>query len=349
MNVQMPDVSLLKPYVAAAALVGAALVCLGVLKGIILRRLERLAQRTPSDLDDFLVSLLGRHLDPLFSLLMALAIGAQALTLPEALRRLAFPGFIILVTVKVLLVLQDVLVFAIRRSLLNDQRESPMSAAMLKHIAAILRIALWGAGALFILDNVGVNITAFVAGLGIGGVAVALAAQAILGDAFSSFAIFMDRPFEVGDFIVVGDVMGTVEHIGFKTTRLRSLGGEQVVCANSDLTNSRIRNFKRMQERRVEFTLGVVYQTPPEQVRAIPELLKAIIQEQPLTRFDRAHFHSFGESALIFEVAYYLKSPDYNEHMDVQQEIGLRIMERFRQEGIVFAYPTRQLYVTNTT
>lgn len=345
---QMPDVSLLKPYVVAVALVGVALVCLGVLKGIILRRLERLAQRTPSDLDDFLVSLLGRHLDPLFSLLIALAIGAQALTLPEALRHLVFPGFIILVTVKGLLVLQDVLVFALTRSAMTYRRESPMSAAMVTHMATILRVALWGAGALFILDNLGVNITAFVAGLGIGGVAVALAAQAILGDAFSSFAIFMDRPFEVGDFIVVGEFMGTVEHIGFKTTRLRSLSGEQIVCANSDLTNSRLRNFKRMQERRVEFKLGVVYQTPPEQVRAIPGMLQAIIQAQPLVRFDRAHFHSFGESALIFEVVYYLKSPDYNEHMDVQQEIHLHIMERFRQEGIVFAYPTRQVYVTTT-
>ena len=201
---------------------------------------------------------------------------------------------------------------------------------------------------LFIFDNLGVNITAFVASLGIGGVAVALAAQSVLGDGFSSFAIFMDKPFQVGDFIIVGDLLGTVEHVGFKTTRIRSLGGEQLIFSNSDLTSSRIKNYKRMQERRVVFSLGVIYQTPVEKVKAIPPMIKRVVEDHPHARFDRAHFKSFGDFALIYEVVYYVLRPDYNTYMDLQQSMNFRLIEEFQKAGIEFAYPTQQLYVTTS-
>ena len=158
----------------------------------------------------------------------------------------------------------------------------------------------------------------------------------------------MDKPFQVGDFIIVGDLLGTVEHVGFKTTRIRSLGGEQLIFSNSDLTSSRIKNYKRMQERRVVFSLGVIYQTPVEKVKAIPPMIKRVVEDHPHARFDRAHFKSFGDFALIYEVVYYVLRPDYNTYMDLQQSMNFRLIEEFQKAGIEFAYPTQQLYVTTS-
>ena len=157
------------------------------------------------------------------------------------------------------------------------------------------------------------------------------------------FVIFFDRPFEIGDFVVLGDFNGTIEYIGIKTTRIRSLSGEQIIVANTDLTNSRIRNFKRMEQRRVAFTIGVVYQTPTEQLAEIPKLVRSIIEERARTTFDRAHFQKFGTSSLDFEFVYYVLSSDYNQYMDIQQAINLKIYEEFRSLEIGFAYATQTL------
>lgn len=333
-------------YLVAAATFGGLVLGLPLVKAITLRQFEALAKRTRGGFDDLLVELLRKALGPAVFFLTALYLGAQSLVLAGGVQRLLQALFAIVVTVKAVQLLQSVAVYGLKTWTARTVRENPTGAAMLKHMTGLVRTVLWAGAVLFILDNLGVNVTAVVAGLGIGGVAVALAAQAILGDAFSSFAIFLDRPFEVGDFIIVGDLMGTVEHIGFKTTRLRSVDGEQLVFANSDLTTSRIKNYKRMQERRVVFTLGVVYQTSTEQLRQIPKIIEKIVKENGVTRFDRAHFQRFGDSALVFEVVYFVLSADYNTSMDVQQHINLRIMEEFQAAGIEFAYPTQQLYVT---
>ncbi|MFQ5485669.1 MAG: mechanosensitive ion channel family protein, partial [Desulfobacterales bacterium] len=203
------------------------------------------------------------------------------------------------------------------------------------------KFALWVVLLLVILDNLGVNITALMAGLGVGGIAVALAVQNILGDLFASLTIVLDKPFVKGDFIIVGDCMGAIEKIGLKTTRIRSLTGEQLIMSNADLLQSRIRNYKRMQERRVAFNIGVVYQTPLEKVKSIPGILKEIIESQESVRFDRAHFKEYGQFALNFEVIYWVLSPDYNLFMNIQQTINLLIYERFENEKIEFAYPTQ--------
>lgn len=187
-----------------------------------------------------------------------------------------------------------------------------------------------------------------IAGLGIGGVAVALAAQAILGDLFSYFAILFDRPFEVGDFIILGDFLGTIEHIGIKTTRVRSLGGEQLVFSNTDLTSSRVRNYKRMGQRRVVFKLGVTYQTTLTQLETIPGMIEKIVKNVKNTTFDRAHFLSYGDFSLIFEVVYYVMSRDYNKYMDIQQEINFAVKKEFEAGNIEFAYPTQTVYLTKT-
>ena len=199
--------------------------------------------------------------------------------------------------------------------------------------------------ALVALDTAGIDITALVAGLGVGGIAVALAVQNILGDLFASLSIVLDKPFVIGDFIIVGDMMGTVEHIGMKTTRVRSLSGEQLVFSNTDLLSSRIRNYKRMQERRALFRFGVTYQTSRDLLARIPEVVREVIEGRDETRFDRAHFAGFGDSSLDFEVVYYMLVPDYNAYMDTQQAVNLELVGRFEEIGIDFAYPTRTVFV----
>ena len=207
------------------------------------------------------------------------------------------------------------------------------------------RLALWIIVILLALDNFGIEVTALVASLGIGGIAVALAVQSIFADLIASLAIVFDKPFVVGDFLIVGEFLGTVEHVGLKTTRLRSLSGEQLIFSNSDLVGSRVRNYKRMHERRIAFTLGVVYQTSYEQLARIPGMLREMVEAQEGVRFDRAHFKGYGDFALQFEIVYYVLSPDYARYMDVQQAINLAIYQRFEQEGIAFAYPTQSLYL----
>jgi small-conductance mechanosensitive channel len=203
----------------------------------------------------------------------------------------------------------------------------------------ILRLTLWVIVFLMVLDNFGVNITALVASLGVGGIAVALAVQNILGDLFASLSITLDKPFEIGDFIIVGDVLGAVEHIGLKTTRVRGLGGEQVVFSNGDLLKSRIHNHKRMETRRVAFVLRIAYGTSEELLCRIPRIIREIISAKPNIDFERAHFFMWGEWSLDFEVVYHFRSPDYILHMDAQQDIFLEIYRRFEQEGIRFAHP----------
>ncbi|RUL83108.1 mechanosensitive ion channel family protein [Tautonia sociabilis] len=207
---------------------------------------------------------------------------------------------------------------------------------------------LWATVAMLILSSFGVQIAPILAGLGVGGIAVAFGLQQILGDIFCSVAIVLDKPFEVGDFIISGDHMGTVEHIGVKTTRVRSLSGEQIIFPNSDLIGSRVRNYKRMAERRVTFSFGVLYATKAETLEKIPGVVREIVEGLERTRFDRAHFAKFGDSSLDFEVVYYVLSPDYNLYMDLQQRINLALFRRLESMGVGFAFPSRSLYLEGT-
>jgi len=212
----------------------------------------------------------------------------------------------------------------------------------------IVKFIIWALAIIFFMDNLGFKVSAIIAGLGVGGIAIGLAAQAVLKDLFSYFSIIFDRPFEVGDFIIVGDLLGTVEYIGAKTTRLRSLGGEQLIFSNTDLTDSRIKNYKRMEQRRVLFQFGIIYQTPYEKLQQIPGIVKKIIEDVEDTIFDRTHFSSYGDSNLVFEVVYYVVGSDYNKYMDIQQSINLAIFKEFETRGVEFAYPTQTLYINKT-
>ena len=215
-------------------------------------------------------------------------------------------------------------------------------------LSPALKIVTWTIGIVFLLANLGFDISALIAGLGVGGIAIALAAQGVFQELFSYFAIVLDKPVKIGDFIIVGDLIGTVEDIGIKTTRLRSLSGEELILSNSDLTNSRIRNYKRMQERRIVFSIGVAYETSLEQLKAIPGYIEEIIKKTENTRFDRCHFHSYGDFSLNFEVVYYMTTPDYAAYMDAQQKINWEIKEVFDTQGIEIAYPTQVLYLNQS-
>lgn len=223
--------------------------------------------------------------------------------------------------------------------------EDASAVAAMDVVSFLTRVAVWAIIFLLALDNVGINITALVAGLGVGGIAVALAAQNIISDLFASLSIVLDKPFVLGDFLVIDDLAGNVEKVGLKTTRVRSLSGEQLVFSNNDLLKCRIRNYGRMFERRIAFTIGVVYQTPAEKLEQIPKILEDIMAKQESARFDRAHFQRFGDFSLNFEIVYFVASSDYRLYMDIQQAVNLEIYRRFADAGIEFAYPTQTVFV----
>lgn len=330
-------------YLIATGLFILLFALLKVFRRIVLIRLKKWSEKTKTTLDDFIVSAIERSVLPLLNF-TAFYISLNTLSLGEKIQKLLHAASVVVITFFAL----RLVIAAIRHGIENKikrQENSETKLKQVKGIMVIISVLIWVLGIIFLLDNFGYNVTAFITGLGIGGIAVALAAQNILGDLFNYFVIFFDRPFEVGDFIIVDTKMGTVEAIGIKTSRIRSLTGEELVFANSDLTNSRIHNFKRMEKRRIVFTIGVTYQTSLENLKAIPEIIKDIITRQQLVTFDRAHFKAYGDFSLIFEIVYFVMDPDYIKYMDIQQTINLQIYEEFSRRGIQFAYPTQTLYV----
>jgi small-conductance mechanosensitive channel len=313
---------------------------------LVQRRIKRLADRTKTGLDDLVVDLF-RRTKWWFLVLESAYISTIFLNLPKT-TDLTLSTIAILV-----LIFQSgfwgvgLLDYVIRTRLRQEEAEQDAAGTTtVSALGYVARVALWVVVLLLILQNAGVEVTALIASLGVGGVAVALALQNILGDLFASLAMVLDKPFVLGDFIIVGDFMGTVEKIGLKTTRIRSLSGEQIVFSNSDLLNSRVRNYKRMFERRVVFSFGVVYDTPADTLSEIGGWVEKIIEDIDQTRFDRAHFSTFGDSSLNFEVVYYVLNSDYNVYMDIQQAINLALLSRFEAEGVEFAFPTQTIYLS---
>ena len=310
---------------------------------IILKRLKKWAQNTETTLDDFLVRGIEGTIVPLLYFL-SFYLAIKSLNLDKRIERYFDIGSIIIFTFFILRTLSSVITYSIK-TFVRKRGADEQKQKQLKGISTVISVIIWSLGFVFVLDNLGFKVSAVIAGLGIGGIAIALAAQAILGDLFSYFVILFDRPFEIGDFISVADKSGTIEHIGIKTTRVRSLGGEQLIFANTDLTNSRLHNFKRLEKRRVVFKLNVIYQTSAEQLKEIPEIVKNIIINEPKAEFGRGHFASFGDFSLIFEFVYFILDQDYDQYMDTQQKINFNIYQEFEKRGIHFAYPTQTLYV----
>lgn len=308
-----------------------------------LRRIRRAASRTRNTIDDFIVNTIQRSVMPL-AYVLAFYFGLQYLTFPARVGKVMHIAIMVVITFFFLRIFSSFVAYLFRQALLKHDH-TEQRAKQSRGILLLIQLVIWLIGFVFLIDNLGYDITTLIAGLGIGGIAIALAAQTILGDLFSYFVIFFDKPFEIGDFIIVEDKMGHIEHVGIKTTRIRSLSGEQLVCSNTYLTNARVHNYKRMNERRALFQLGVVYGTPAALLQKIPVMIREIIESTEHTRFDRAHFKNFGDFSLNFEVVYFVTLPDMGVYMDVQQKINLRIVEAFESHGIEFAFPTQTLHI----
>jgi small-conductance mechanosensitive channel len=323
-------------WAAALAVTVGTAIAMMFARAFVLRRVENVARRTRTRLDDFVTRMLSQTY-LLFIVVFALYFGSTFLELTAKQEK-----FVARIAIASLLLQAAIWGDTGLRAWRDQFSIGPVDGerrASSSVLCFISRLLLWVVVTLMILDNFGINITTLVASLGIGGVAVALATQNILGDLFASLSIMLDKPFEVGDFIIVGDVLGSVEHIGLKTTRVRGLGGEQVVFSNGELLKSRIHNHKRMQTRRVAFVLRVAYGMPEDLLCRIPHIIREIITSKPNIDFERAHFFAWGQWSLDFEVVYHYRSPDYILHMDAQQDIFLEIYRRFQQEGIEFAHP----------
>ncbi|MDZ7798421.1 MAG: mechanosensitive ion channel family protein [Patescibacteria group bacterium] len=320
------------------------LVFFKIFQALLLHRLKKLAQKSKTDIDDMLIEII-EHIKPPFYLYFSLYLAALYLNKSGIFQNILNALLIAILVYQVAVAIQILINYIAKRK--YGQEEDPGKKQAVNTVSVIAKIIVWSFGLLLVLSNLGVNITSLVAGLGIGGLAIGLALQNILSDLFSSFAIRFDKPFVIGDFIVVGKHMGVVEKIGIKTSRIRALQGEEIVISNQELTSTRIQNFKRMKERRIVLNLGVTYQTPFEKLKKIPHLIKEIIDKTDRVRYDRAHFKSFNDSSLGIEAVYYVESQDYNDYMDLNQKIHFAIKEVFENEGISFAYPTQTIFTKN--
>ncbi len=334
----------LSDWLIALGVVAGVLLLLLTLRRVLVGRLTAFAERTATDWDDILASVLGRT-RLLFLVIVSAQAGAMTLELPDSAADWLRVLMVLAAAMQAGMWASVVLVSLLERYRREKMEEDRGAASMIGAMSFLIRLVLWAVILLLALDNLGIDITAMVAGLGVGGIAVALAVQNILGDLFASLAIIMDKPFVLGDFIVVGELRGSVEHIGLKTTRVRSIGGEQIVFSNADLLSSRLHNFGRLQERRAVLVLGVTYQTPRSKLQNIPAILREAVEAQKDTRFDRSHFDNYGDFSLNFETVFYVLSSEYNRFMDVKQAVLLQIHARFEAEGIEFAYPTQTVFL----
>ncbi len=315
-----------------------------LVKRLATNHLARLASNTNTRWDDYIVDAI-KQTRSLFLFIASIFLSSMFLTVPDKIHTIIQATFIISLLIQLGIWLTVITILTVAHYSKLTLTKNPAAASTLNFVGFFTRIFIWSVIILVALDSLGIQVTTVVAGLGIGGIAVALAVQNILGDLFASLSIILDKPFVIGDFLIIDEHLGSVEHIGLKTTRLRSLSGEQLVFSNSDLLKSRIKNYGRMFERRVKFNIGVIYSTPRDKLKLIPDIIKTAINAQDNTRFDRSHFMNYGDYALQFETVYYIKSPDYNIYMDIQQAIYFSIHEAFEKEGISFAYPTQKLFI----
>jgi small-conductance mechanosensitive channel len=322
-------------YLTALSIIIIGTLALQIIKNVLLKRLQSWSLKTSGTMDDVVIA--GLEKFGVSALQFAVIYwGLTYLTFSVKAERVIHIATSVIVTYFILRLISTVILMLLQNRIRRQDRGED-KIKQLGGLMLIINIVIWLVGIVFLLDNLNYNVTTIITGLGIGGIAIALAAQNILGDLFNYFVIFFDRPFEAGDFIVVDDKMGTVEYVGIKTTRVRSLGGEQIIIGNSNLTGSRIHNFKRLVNRRIVFTLNIDYRTPNEKLRLIPSIIRQAIERQKPVLFDRCHFASFGDWSIRFEVVYFVLNPDFNKYMDIQQSINLEIKEAFQQQEIYFA------------
>lgn len=317
---------------------------LTVAKNLLISRFTRMAERTENQIDDIFADVMRATRK--FFIFIVSAYLAVELIIGDAptvgiIRKFAFLGVLLQIGFWGNALMDSLASWYLTR--VGDSAATQVTA--IKAFGLIGRLVVWSITLLLSLDNFGIDVTTLIAGLGIGGLAFALAIRPLLEDIFAYFSIVVDRPFVKGDYVVAGSFSGTVEHVGIKTTRFISKTGEEIVFPNSDLLSSRLRNYKKMKERRADFSLGVTYDTPAEKLSRLSGQIRQIVDNEELVRFDRGHLSEFGDSAIIFQFVYYMKDPAYGVYMDTQERINLAIIDLFQKEGIEFAFPTQTLHV----
>jgi small-conductance mechanosensitive channel len=331
-------------YLIAFGVFVLALIGLKIFKKIVLAKVKKIVNHTITDFDDLIIKTVDSIGWP-FYLFFSLYFALRFINIPNILERAVFYLLLIIGVYYIVNGLQEIIDYGFKKIVDKRSDEKRFDPTMINLLRKITRIILWGLALIIFLQNLGYNISALVAGLGIGGLAIAFALQNILADIFASFTIYFDKPFEVGDFVIIGKDMGTIKKIGIKSTRIQALQGEELVVSNKELTESRINNYKKMEKRRIVFNFGVVYSTSTEKLRKIPQIVKEIINQIELVELDRVHFNNLGDSSLNFEVVYYLKSKEYNDYMDIQEKINFSLKECFEKEEIEFAYPTQTVFI----
>ena len=342
---------ILTPYVESTIIFVVLIVVFRFVQFVVVARLTSLSKLTKTDVDDVVIGAID-NIRMWVYVVVALYIAVQPFTFPEAVHMAITFVFLFTIVWQLVEIAIKFIDYFSTRFLEKDEDGDgivdPNTATASHMVTLFARLILWVLGGLFVLSNLGIEITSLIAGLGIGGIAIAFALQGILSDLFSSFSLYFDKPFRIGDYIVIGEHSGTVEKIGIKTTRIRTLQGEELVVSNAELTTTRVQNFKKMQERRIASQFGVTYETPHDVLQTIPGVVERIFGALDGARLDRVHFTSFGDSALIFDVVYYISSPDYTTYLDIQQKFNFDLMDKFSEIGINFAYPTQTLYVKKT-
>lgn len=333
-------------YLIALAVFIGLIIVLKIIKMLIIGKLRKLAKKTKTDFDDILIEIFSK-VKPPFYFFVALYFGIRVLDLPQVAAEAVKVVFIVVLVYEVISGLGKLSDYFVGKYLAKTEGSDDQvtSQSMVKSANMIIKIVLWLLGIVLILANLGINVTSIIASLGIGGLAVALALQNILSDIFSSFSLYIDKPFKVGDYIAIGTDSGTVEKIGLKTTRIRTLQGEELVVSNKELTSTRVQNFKKMEKRRIAFTIGVIYGLKPGQLEKIPAIIKEVIDTAENAEFDRCHFKEYNDSSLDFETVFYVNSAEYVEYMDIRQGINLEIYKKFAAEKIDFAYPTQTVFI----
>ena len=328
-----------REYTIAIAIFIGLWITLKLFQAVVVVKLRRLAKTTTTDIDDTFIEIVS-SIKPAFYFFISIWGGLKFLDLAELVYQIVGVVLVMILTYQIIFSLQILINYVVNKGFKD---EGSKSAARL--IGKLLKGVLWAIGILMILSNLGINVTSLVAGMGIGGIAIALAIQNVLGDLFSSLTIHLDRPFVVGDYIVVGADDGVVEKIGIKTTRLRSLQGEEIVISNQELTSARVHNLRKMKDRRVVLNIGVTYETNKEKMNDIPKMFEAIVSNIKRVRFGRAHFKKFEDSSLLFEFVYYIDDRDYDLFMNINQQIQLELKSKFEEKQIEFAYPSQTIYL----
>jgi small-conductance mechanosensitive channel len=276
---------------------------------------------------------------------VAIIFATQPLTFSDIGSKFLSVILIAWIAYQIVIALQILIDYIVEKKFSDLDGDGEPDNGIISFMTGLVKVSLWAIAVLVVLSNLGVNVTGLVAGLGVGGIAIAFALKEVFADLFASLSIYLDKPFKVGDHIVVGDYRGTVEKIGIKSTRMRALQGEEIIVSNQELTNSRIHNYKRMDERRITVQFGVTYDTSKEKLEQIPNIIKKIVDDEKMTRFDRAYFTTFGDSALLFDYVYYIESDDYVEYLKAQESMNLKIIEEFEKLGVEMAFPTQTVHL----